>query len=104
MRTTSSVESFNAVLNRSIDKHPDFFRLVMALKIHESRKTDHLFYTTHNDPKPDEFFEKKKIRDRERDKTIRGLTAKLNNDELNTEEFMHAMAKDENGKHECLCK
>lgn len=97
MRTTSSVESFNALLNRSMQKRPDFFNFVMALQIHESRKVDEMFYVAKN-PTPDEFFEKKKKQDKNRDKKIRNLTEMLNKNELSTEEFMRAMACDKNGK------
>lgn len=99
MRTTSSVESFNALLNLSIDKHPEFFKLVMALKIHDSRKTDEMFYVANNNPVPDAYFEKKKKKDQERDQKIRSLTDKLEANELDTEAFMRAMAKDENGEY-----
>lgn len=99
MRTTSSVESFNALLNGSIEKHPDLFNLVMALKIHESRKADEMFRVANNSPTPDAHFEKKKKKDQERDHKIRFWTQKLIGNEITTEEFMRAMARDENGKH-----
>lgn len=98
MRTTSSVESFNALLNRSIVKSPEFFNLVLSLKIHETRIVDEMWYVSRSNPEPNDYFEKKKKKDQERDKKIRVLTKKLNEMELTTEEFMREMAKDENGK------
>lgn len=94
MRTTSSVESFNAVLNRSIHKNPGFFRLILALRVHECRKADEMYYKVHN--VADEYFEKKKIRDQNRDKKIKLLTDALDTGKLNTEGFMVEMAKEEN--------
>lgn len=99
MRTTSSVESFNAVLNRSIERHPEFFKLVLALQLHESRKADEMHYLATNNPSPDAHFKKKNKQDQERNEKITALTEKLNLGILSTEEFMWAMAKDENGRH-----
>lgn len=97
MRTTSSVESFNAVLNRSIEKRPNFFRLVLALQIHESRKADKMHYVATNCPSPCGHFRKKKKEDEEREQKIVKLTGDLNEGRLSTEGFMLEMAKDDNG-------
>lgn len=98
MRTTSSVESFNAVLYRSIERHPDFYKLVIALQIHESRKTDQMHYLATNNPSPDAHFKKKRKLDQERDLKITALTEKLNGGTVSVEEFMLAMANGEDGR------
>lgn len=96
MRTTSSLESFNAILNRSIAKNAHFFKFLLRLRIHESRKTDEMHYMAHH-ILPDSQFERRKQRDRERENKIQFFSAKLLSGRFTTAEFLLAMAADENG-------
>lgn len=96
MRTTSSLESFNNILNRSISKHTHFFKFLCRLRIHESRKTDEMFYVT-NYILPDSHFERRKERDRNRETKIQFFTAKLLSGQFTINQFLLAMAADENG-------
>lgn len=75
MRTTSSVESFNHVLNQSISKRPNFFKFVQMLRFVESQKTDEMFDLANNTIPA--HLERRKKRDQEREKKIRALTQDL---------------------------
>lgn len=90
MRTTSSLESFNAVLNRSIAKKANFFKFVEGLKLHESRKADDMHNRTH-DNLPEEHFERRHLRDREREEKIRSHTILLESGVISTADFLQAM-------------
>lgn len=101
MRTTSSLESFNAVLNRSIAKHSHFFKFVPRLKIHESRKADKMFNLAHDIlPNDHDQFKRRKKCDQQREEKIKYFTTKyliVPITENSVREFLLAMASDDNG-------
>lgn len=75
MRTTSSLESFNAVLNKSIAKRANLFKFIPRLRLHESRKADEMYHLAHDILSPVQFMRRKK-KDQIRDEKIKHLTSK----------------------------
>lgn len=98
MRTTSSLESFNAVLNRSLVKHGHFFEFTMRLKFHESRKSDEMYYLMYDDVPHNQLQRRKKC-DKEREKKVQTNTALLMSGVFSIREFMNAMADDGNSMY-----
>lgn len=95
MRTTSSIEAFNSVLNRSIAKRPNFFKLVERLKFHESRKADNFFNLAHDDV-PMSQYQPRHMKDRVRNQKINELTEMLTKNRIDVERFLELMADEEN--------
>lgn len=93
MRTTSSLESFNAVLNRSIAKKANFFKFLERLKLHESRKADDMHSRAHH-TLPEKHFKRRHLRDQERENKIRSLTTLLESGAISTGDFLQAMANE----------
>lgn len=96
MRTTSSPESNNSKLNRSIPKRANFFKFVDQLKVQESsRLTD--FYNLANDNPHENSFERRRKRDQERDSKIKTQSDLLKENKISIKEFLEEMAKREIG-------
>lgn len=95
MRTTSSIESFNSVLNRSIAKRPHFFKFIERLKFHESRKADN-FINLAEDPIKESQYQPRHMKDRLRHNKITELTDMLKNNRIDVERFLEMMANEEN--------
>lgn len=96
MRTTSSLESFNAYLNRSIAKRGHFFKFIVNLKMHESRKADTMSSLI-TDTVPDAQYQRRKIRDQKRDAKIKMNTDLLKNEKISVAGFLNAMSSEEFG-------
>lgn len=94
MRTTSSLECFHSKLNRTVAKKPNFFKLTERLKMHESRSADRMHNTIH-DILPDERFEPKLKRDKERAAKIKHFTDLLCNEKITVGQFLNAMAAED---------
>lgn len=94
MRTTSSLESFHSVLNRSMAKKSHFYRFVRGLKIHESRKAEKMFNLIHHKVPSDVV--PRHRRDRERAERIKINTNLFCEIFLNIMEFFEALSIDEN--------
>lgn len=93
MRTTSSLEGFHSVLNRSVPKKGNIFTFIARLKIHESRKTDDMFNLIYHNKSP-KHYEPKHKKDKKREEKIRINTDLLRNGTFNTSSFLAAMAED----------
>lgn len=91
MRTTSSLESFNAYLNKTIAKRANFFKFVANLKLHESRKADTMSNLA-TDVLPDAQYTRRKVRDQQRDAKIKLHTALLCQCKISVVDFLDAMA------------
>lgn len=76
-------------------KKAHFFKFIEGLKLHESRKTDHL-YNLLCGTTPNERFSRSKPRDQERDHKIKFYTNLLSEGEISIKDFLRAMATDEN--------
>lgn len=94
MRTTSSVESFNAVLLRSIAKRPHFFKFLSRMKYHESRKADEFINLAHTNVTASQF-ERRKMKDKLREKKIKDLTEMLNKNGIDAHDFLELMVKED---------
>lgn len=91
MRTTSSVESLNSVLGRSFPKHPHIFKFIDRLRLHEfSKYLDMLDLV--KDEVPDEQFQRKRLRDKERQEKIVFFTNALKKGDISPGEFLEAMS------------
>lgn len=91
MRMTSSLESFNAKLNRGIPKKMGLFKFIEQLKVIEAKKS-YNFYTRANERLTEEP-RKKKNTQKERDSIIINLyTNLINNNKLTEEEFLYSVA------------
>lgn len=98
MRTTSSLESFNSSLNRSVAKKKNYYTFFERIQLHESRNADKMYNLAH-DVLPDKQFEPRHESDRERDRKIKLNTELLCKQETNVEEFLNAMAADDESMH-----
>lgn len=94
MRTTSSLESFNAVLKRSIAKSFNLFKFVARLKYHECRKAERMNNLSHDDLSELHYARRKK-KDEEREKKIQKVSAMLHDGQITIGEFLKIMVTDE---------
>lgn len=90
MRTTSSLESFNSVLNRSMAKRPNFYKFIERLRLHESRAADNMYNAVHGLQKSLAPHHEK---DRQRAEKIEHFTKLICNGKLTSQEFLNAMAQ-----------
>lgn len=96
MRTTSSPESHNSKLNRSIPKRSNFFKFIDQLKVQESSKLIDLYNLVTDNPDEKSLVRKRK-RDQERDDKIKTLTNSLKHAKMSIKEFLEEMATKEIG-------
>lgn len=97
MRTTSSLESFNAVLSRSIYKRFNFFKFIVKLKFHDARKSERMHNLAH-DVLAETQYERRKAKDKDREKKIANVTEMLKNKEISIGRFLRVMATDDECK------
>lgn len=95
MRTVSSLESFHSGLNRSMVKKGHFFKFVVGLKLHESRKADNMFNLVHG-KMPNNQLHPKHPWDQERDNKIKHFIKLLCDKKLSIKGFLQGMASDKN--------
>lgn len=91
MRTTSSLESLNATLVRTVPNHPHFFKFMDHLKLHEYSKFLDLNTLIDGGGSPKQL-ERKNPRDRDRDHKIKYFTEQLKEDNIDVGLFLEAMA------------
>lgn len=90
MRTTSSLESMNSVLNRGCPKHPHIFKFIDRIRLHEFSKSLDLLDLIDDDVS--EEFERKRKLDKEREIKISYFTNLLEKQEISVNEFLEAMS------------
>lgn len=87
MRTTSSVEGINSVIQRHFPQKPDIFHFVENLKMHESIKSSDLHRL---------FLKKRQVRkrkeDEEREERIQICSEHLKNGEISAMQFLKLLA------------
>lgn len=89
MRTTSALEAFNSVLNRSLPKHANFFKFIDSIKQHEfSRYTE---FSNSIDKCP-ETRKKKRKRDQLRDEKISECSMELKEKKIDVKIFLSKMS------------
>lgn len=91
MRTTSSLESVNSTLGRSFPKHPHIFRFIDRLRLYEFSKLLNMLDLVKNED-PDQQFQRKRQRDKEREAKIQFFTKACMENGVNWGEFLDAMA------------
>lgn len=91
MRTTSPLESFNSVIGRSFPKHPNIFRFIDYMKMHESNIVLKMRSLLECDvPNVSQ-----RKRDLERDAKITKATKMLGEKQIAVEEFLEIVSTDE---------
>lgn len=102
MRTTSSLESFNSSLNRTVSKKKNYYTFFERLRLHESKKADTMHNLAH-DVLPDKHFEPRHIKDQKRDQKIKFFIQLLCNQKISVFEFLTAMAADDDSMQSFYC-
>lgn len=77
MRTTSSLESMNAVLRRTFPVHPHIFKFMDRLRVHEFSKFLDMLEAAATPPS-DKQLQRRKLKDQKRETKIKELTEELN--------------------------
>lgn len=95
MRTTSSLESLNAVLGRLLPRHPNIYKFVDGIKIHEFSKYNELLQLSSMKENATKLSRKRK-RDQERDDKIKKATQELTEKKISTSEFLETFSNNEN--------
>lgn len=90
MRTTSSLESLNAQIQRQFKRHGNIFKFIENLKLFEYSKVIDLQQLQTS--KRAEQMERRKNIDKERDAKIKFFSGKLDKKEIDVTEFLNAMA------------
>lgn len=94
MRTTSSLEALNSVIQRSFPAQTNIFKFVESLKLYEARKTTDLYQLSLRNT-PSRKLERKRTADREREIKIQYFTRLLKDGEITVTTFLKSMsAKD----------
>lgn len=93
MRTTSPLEAFNSVLNRSLPKHANFFKFLEGLKNHEFTKAVDMRNAI-NEPEPE--VKRKRKRDQLREDRISKYSGLLKAKKIKIDEFFEEVAVKEN--------
>lgn len=91
MRTTSSVEAMNSVIQRSFPTNPHIFKFIDNLRLFESIKSSDLYQLTLGDITNQTLLRKRAL-DRERDSKIKVLSEKLQIGVITVAEFLELMA------------
>lgn len=94
MRTTSSLESMNAVLRQSFPNHPHIFKFIDRLKLHEFSKTLDMLEAV-KAIGVDSVVNNYKKKDQKRRLKINRLTLALQDGSLTTGQFLEAISSNE---------
>lgn len=94
MRTTSSLESLHSALGRSFPKHPHIFRFSDRLRLCEFSKLLNMLDLVKDDV-PDQQFQRRRLRDQQREEKIRFFTDQLLLQKISVGEFLEAIANKE---------
>lgn len=92
MRTTSSLECLNSVIQKTFPSRPTIFRFIECLKLHEASKAVELYQISKGEINTPKLQRRRKL-DREREEKIRFLTTQLNNDKICVADFLVAMSE-----------
>lgn len=93
MRTTSSLESMNAVLKRICPVHPHLFKFLDRLRFHEFSKSFEMLQAINSDSPTEKLERRRRLKCRQRMAKIKYLTKELKeNKEMTAGLFLDAMA------------
>lgn len=94
MRTTSSVEGLNSVIQKDFDANTNIFKFTDSLRLFESEKSSDLHYLSlENKPKYE--FQRRRREDQIRDEIIKENTELLKNGMISVLQFLKAVATKE---------
>lgn len=91
MRTTSSLEAINSVIQRSFPGQTNIYKFIESLRLYESRKSEDL-YKMSTSGISNRQLERKRAVDKEREEKILYFTTQLKNGEISTSLFLESMS------------
>lgn len=91
MRTTSSVEAINSVIQRSFPGQTNIFKFTDSLRMHEAIKSTDMYQLYSGDITSDQL-ERRRLGDASREEKIKRLTMQLKNDEITLIDFLKSMS------------
>lgn len=91
MRTTSSVEAINSVIQRTFPPKPSIFHFAEFLQFHESCKSTDLYQLIQNDISSEKL-QRRRYEDREREKHISCISNMLRCDEITVADFLEEIS------------
>lgn len=91
MRTTSSLESLNSVIQRNLSKRTNIFRTAKDLRMHEAIKTSDLYQLSTGEISNQQLA-RKRAADREREEKIKHFSVLLENNDITVPYFLRVMA------------
>lgn len=93
MRTTSSLESMNAVLKRMFPNHPHLFKFIDRLRLHEFSKTLDMIDAVRSDDLMNKILRRRRKNIQRRDEKIKQITELFKtHKEMTAGSFLKAMA------------
>lgn len=95
MRTTSSVEPVNSVIQRSFPKKTNIFKFIEHLKLFESIKSTDLYQLAQGEITSQKL-ERKRAEDKQRENRIIVCSDKLKNGDISVVEFLKLVSKKAN--------
>lgn len=97
MRTTSSLEAFNAVLKRSIVQRFNFFKFISRIKFHECRKSERM-YNLANENVIESHYVRRKRNDQDREAKIARVTLMLTKKTITFKQFLQIISTEDESK------
>lgn len=91
MRTTSSLEGVNSIIQKSFPKITTIFKFAESLRMYEATKATDL-YQIGNGQITNPQLERRRKADKERDKKIKYFTAELNSGNISIADFLLSMS------------
>lgn len=91
MRTTSSLEALNAIIQKTFPAQTTIFKFVESLRLLESRKSCDLYQLTSGIS--NQHLERRRAADKKRNDKIIHYTGQLMNGEISVAVFLEAMAQ-----------
>lgn len=92
MRTTSSLESLNSIIQKSFPQQTNIFKFIDSLRLLESIKASNL-HQIHCGFISNRQLERKRTADRDRDLKIKHLTKKLMKGKISVDVFLESMSE-----------
>lgn len=97
MRTTSSLEAFNAVLKRSIVQRFNFFKFISRIRFHECRKSERM-HNLANDNVTESHYVRRKRNDQDREAKIARVTMMLTKNMITVKQFLQIISTEDESK------
>lgn len=94
MRTTSSIEGLNSVIQRSFPSRTTIFKFVESLKLHEATKSTDLYQISEGQVTNPQL-ERRRESDRQREQKIKVVTNALHAGDISVSEFLVAMYEED---------